>query len=95
MKKGARGEVVLSPSQIQAVRLNGLENRRLQIQIKTMRADLQNHLLRMHREQQGLKYHFKNVVRVVTPNPGYQRWKQAHAEEIAQSEKDNFIGALL
>ncbi|UJR14845.1 hypothetical protein I4U23_001830 [Adineta vaga] len=94
MKKGTKGEVVLSPCQIQAIRLNGLENRRLQIHIKSLRGDLQTHLSRLHREQQGLKYHFKNVVRVIKPNPAYQLWRQAHAHEIAQDEAKNFIESI-
>ncbi|CAF1189072.1 unnamed protein product [Adineta ricciae] len=79
---------------MQAIRLNSLENRRLQIQIKAMREDLQTYLTRLHREEQGLKYHFKNVVRVIKPNPAYQRWKQAHMQEIAQEETKDLIESI-
>jgi hypothetical protein len=95
MKKSARGEVVLSSHQIQATRLNQLEYHRLQHNINLLRENLQDHIARIHREEQGLKLHFKNVVRVVKPNRAYQLWKQAHAREIAQDEARELIGLII
>jgi hypothetical protein len=90
-----KGEVVLSPCQIQAARLNKLEYHRLQRTVNSLRDDLENNITRLHREEQGLKFHFTNVVRVIKPNPAYELWKQAHAHEIAQDEADIFIGLII
>jgi len=92
MKKSSKGEVVLSACQIQATRLNRLEHRRLQRNVSTLEDDLQNHIARIRRQEQGLRYHYTNVVRVVKPNKAYQLWKQAHAYEIAQDEAKDLIG---
>jgi hypothetical protein len=94
MKKGTKGEVVLSAYQIQATRLNRLEYRRLQININSLHNDLQNHLSQLNRQEHGLRYHFTHVVRVVKPNREYQLWKQAHAHEIAQEEAKDLIGLI-
>lgn len=95
MKKSSKGEVVLSAGQVQATRLNKLEYRRLQRHVNYLHDDLENHLAHIHRQEQGLRYHFSNVVRVVKPNPSYQLWKQAHAKEIAQDEAEELIGRFL
>lgn len=86
MKKSPKGEVSLSAMQIQATRLNKLEYHRLQRNVDLLRGDLQNHITRIQRQEQGLKLHYRNVVRVIKPNRSYQLWKQAHAHEIAQEE---------
>ncbi|CAF1083012.1 unnamed protein product [Adineta steineri] len=99
MKKGTKGEVVLSPCQIQATRLNRLEHRRLQNRISLLRNDLKIDLARLHREEQGLIYHFTHVVKVVKPNPQYQLWKQEYApdgrkhliESVERKQKHNSI----
>ena len=95
MKKGTKGEAVLSARQIQATRLNRLEYRRLQNHIDLLRDDLQNHLARLHRQEESLRYHYTNVVRVVKPNRAYQLWKQVHAHEIAQDEEEDLIGLIV
>lgn len=92
MKKSMSSEAVLSACQVQAVRLNNLEYRRLQRHVDTMHGDLQLHLARLQRQAQGLKVHFTNVVRVLKPNRGYQAWKQAHAREIAEDTASDWIG---
>jgi predicted DsbA family dithiol-disulfide isomerase len=92
MKKSNSGEVVLTACQIQATRLNRLEYHRLQRNVDLLRENLQEHLARINREEQGLKLHFKNVVRVIKPNRAFQLWKQAHAQEIAQDEAKELIG---
>jgi hypothetical protein len=92
MKKSMSSETVLSACQVQAVRLNNLEYRRLQRHVETMHDDLQVHLARLQRQAQGLKFHFINVVRVLKPNRGYQAWKQAHAREIAEDTANDWIG---
>ena len=94
MKKSTKGEVVLSACQIQATRLNRLEYRRLQRNVTLLQDDLQNHIARIRRQEQGLRYHYTNVVRVVKPNKAYQLWKQAHAYEIAQDEAKDRIGFI-
>lgn len=94
MKKSAKGEVVLSACQIHATHLNRLEQRRLQRDITSLKEDLETHIARIQRQEQGLRYHFTNVVRVVKPNRAYQAWKQAHANEIAKDEAQDLIGLL-
>lgn len=94
MKKSTRGEAVLSACQIQATRLNQLEYRRLQRNVDLMQDDLKTHLIRLQRQAQNIRYHYTNVVRVVKPNPSYQLWKQAHAYEIAQDNRENWQGLL-
>ncbi|CAF1217053.1 unnamed protein product [Rotaria sp. Silwood1] len=94
MKKSTKGEVVLSACQIQATRLNKLEYRRLQRNVTLLHDDLESHIARIHRQEQGLRYHFTNVVRVVKPNRAYQAWKQAHAHEIAQDEAKDLIESI-
>lgn len=94
MKKISKGEVVLSACQVQATRLNKLEHRRLQRHVNILQDDLDHQLARLHRQEQGLRYHYTNVVRVVKPNAAYQRWKQAHAQEIAQDEAEELISSL-
>lgn len=94
MKKSSKGEVVLSPCQVQAARLNKLENRRLQRHVHLLEDDLGTQLARLHRQEQGLRYHYSHVVRVIKPNAAYQRWKQAHAKEIAQDEAEELIRSL-
>jgi hypothetical protein len=95
MKKSMKGEVVLSTFQIQATRLNKLEYHRLQRNVSLLQGDLETHIARLKRQEQGLKIHFTNVVRVVKPNRAYQLWKQAHAQEIAQDEANELIGLIL
>ena len=92
MKKSTKGEVVLSPCEIHATRLNRLEYRRLQRNITLLDANLQHHIAQLHRQAQGLRYHFTNAVRVVKTNRVYQSWRQAHAHEIAQDEAKDLIG---
>lgn len=94
MKKISKGEVVLSACEVQATRLNKLEHRRLQRHVTLLQDDLDNQLARLHRQEQGLRYHYTNVVRFIKPNPAYQRWKAAHAQEIAQDEAEELISAL-
>ena len=94
MKKSSKGEVVLSAGQVQATRLNKLEYRRLQRHVNYLHDDLESHLALIHRQEQGLRYHYSKVVRVVKPNPAYQLWKQAHAKEIAQDEAEELIGRI-
>jgi predicted DsbA family dithiol-disulfide isomerase len=91
MKKSAKGEVVLSACQIQATRLNRIEYRRLQRDVSLLRGDLQTHIARIHRQEQGLRYHFTNVVRVIKPNRAYQAWKLAHKREIEQDQGNHSI----
>jgi hypothetical protein len=95
MKKNSSGEVSISASEIQALRLNKLEYHRLQRNINILHDDLQVQLGRLQRQAQGLKYHYANVVRVVKPNQPYQLWKQAHAYEIAQDYTKNWIGLMI
>jgi hypothetical protein len=83
MKKSMKGEVVLTTRQIQATRLNQLEYRRLQVNINSMEDDLKIHLARLHRQAQGIRYHYANVVRIVKPNPV---WKQG------QTDSKNWLG---
>ena len=91
MKKGSRGEVVLSPCQIQATRLNRLEYHRLQRNVDLLKDDLEQHLTRLSRQEHSLKSHFANVVKIVKPNRAFQLWKQAHAQEIAQEEEEELV----
>jgi hypothetical protein len=86
-----RSEIVLSSYQIEATRLNKLEYYRLQRHVNTLNVDLENYLARSHRQKQCLRYHYNNVVRFVKPKPAFQRWKQAHAQEIADDEADEII----
>jgi predicted DsbA family dithiol-disulfide isomerase len=95
MKKSMKGEVVLSSFQVQATRLNKLEYHRLQRNISLLRDDLETHIARIKRQEQGLKVHFTNVVRVIKPNKAYQLWKQAHAHEIAQDQAQELIGLII
>lgn len=92
MKKSPKGEAVLSACQIQATRLNKLEYHRLQRNVSLLREDFQEQISRIRRQEQGLKSHYTNVVRVIKPNRSYQLWKQAHAREIAQDEAKELIG---
>ncbi|CAF3253657.1 unnamed protein product [Rotaria socialis] len=94
MKKSAKGEVVLSACQIQATRLNRLEHRRLQRSVTVLHDDLEAHIARIRRQEQGLRYHFTNVVRYIKPNRSYQAWKQAHADEIALDQEQEYIESL-
>ncbi|CAF1532460.1 unnamed protein product [Rotaria sordida] len=94
MRKSRRGAVVLSACQIQATRLNKLEYRRLQRNVTLLHDDLESHIARIHRQEQGLRYHFTNVVRVIKPIRAYQAWKQVHAHEIAQDEAKELIESI-
>jgi hypothetical protein len=89
MKKSMKGEVVLTTRQIQATRLNQLEYRRLQVNINSMEDDLKIHLARLHRQAQGIRYHYANVVRIVKPNPVYQLSKQG------QTDSKNWLGWII
>jgi hypothetical protein len=89
MKKSMKGEVVLTARQIQATRLNQLEYRRLQVNINSMEDDLKIHLARLHRQAQGIRYHYANVVRIVKPNPVYQLSKQG------QTDSKNWLGWII
>ena len=91
MRKSSSGEAVLSACQIQAVRMNNLESRRMQHHLHLLEGDLRGELGRLQRQAQGLRYHFTNVVRVVKPNRAYQTWKQSHAEEIAADRTDDLL----
>ncbi len=91
MKKGSKGEVVLSPCQIQATRLNRLEYHRLQRNVDLLKDDLEQHLARLSRQEHSLKLHFANVVKIVKPNRAFQLWKQTHAQEIAEEEEEELI----
>lgn len=95
MKKNTPGEVSLTASEIQAIRLNKLEYRRLQRDINILQGDLHVQLARLQKQAKGLKYHLKNVVQVVKPNHPYQLWKQAHAYEIAQDSTNKWIGLMI
>ena len=92
MKKSPKGEVVLSPCQIQAARLNQVERHRFERNVDLLREDLDEELTRIHRQGQALKFHFTNVVQVVKPNRAYELWKQTHAHELAQQEANEFFG---
>lgn len=94
MKKSPKGEVVLSPCQIQAARLNQVERHRYERNVELLRDDLNEELARIHRQGQTLKLHFTNVVRVVKPNRAYELWKQTHAHELAQREAREFLGKV-
>jgi hypothetical protein len=94
MKKSTKGKAALSACQIQAIRLNKLEYRRLQRNVNLMHDDLKTHLLHLQRQAQRIQYHYTNVVRVVKPNPTYQLWKQAHAYEIEQDNIQNSLGLM-
>lgn len=76
-----KGEVALTPSQIQATRLNELEHRRLRHNLDLLHEDFKSMLDRFQREKHDLKDHYTNVVRVVKPNPKYDLWKDEHAED--------------
>jgi len=91
MKKSSKIEVVLSSNQLHAARINKVEYQRFQHSLKYLEDDYHEHIARIQREQQGIKYHFKNVVRVVKPNRAFQLWKQAHAYELAQDESSSMI----
>ena len=94
MKKSPKGEVVLSPCQVQAARLNQVERIRFERNIDLLREDLDEELARIHRQGQALKFHFANVVRVVKPNRAYELWKQAHAYELAQEQAQEYYGKI-
>lgn len=95
MRKSTSSEVVLSSGQLQAVRLNNLEMRRMHRHIDLLHGDLQSELNRLQRQAQGLRIHFTNVVRVIKPNRAYQTWKNAHAKEIAADRTNEFIGKIV
>ena len=95
MKKSSKREVVLSSCQIQAARLNKLEHRRLERHVHLLEDDLDYQLLRLHRQEQGLRYHFSNVVRVLKPNRAYQLWREAHADEFAQDQAEEMISSYI
>lgn len=80
-----KGESTLTPSQIQATRLNELEHRRLRQNLHLLQEDYKSMLDRIQREAHDLKDHYTNVVRVVKPNPKYDLWKEYHANEIVQN----------
>lgn len=84
MKKTARGEGVLSIGQLQAIRLNELEHRRLQQNLHVMQDDFKIYLERLQRQAQDLKSHYTNVVRVVKSKSKYNLWKDEHMDEMEQ-----------
>lgn len=97
MTKITRGEGVLTPGQLQAIRLNELEHRHLRQSLDLMHEDFKIHLERLQRQAQDLKSHYTNVVRVVKSDSKYNQWKREHAEEMAEyrSKTMNVSNVLL
>ncbi|CAF1007459.1 unnamed protein product [Rotaria sordida] len=94
MKTSIKSGAVLSDCQIQAMRLNRLEYRRLQRDIKLMHIDLRENLARLQRQAQHLRSRYANLVRLLKPNQSYQLWKNSHAYEIQQNETKNDLGSI-
>ncbi|CAF2742059.1 unnamed protein product [Rotaria sp. Silwood2] len=94
MKKSMRSGAVLSECQIQAMRLNKLEHRRLQRDINLMHHDLRENLARLQRQAQNLRYRYTNIVRLIKPNQSYQLWKNPYGYEIEQDETKNSLESI-
>ncbi|CAF1213114.1 unnamed protein product [Rotaria sp. Silwood1] len=94
MKKSIKNGAVLSDCQIQAMRLNKLEYRRLQRDINLMHNDLRDTLARLQRQAQTLRYRYTNLVRFIKPNQSYQLWKNPYSYEIEQNESKNSLESL-
>ena len=95
MEHGTANEIALSGYQLQAARRNKLEHHRLERQMTLMHDDLQQRLARLHRQARYLRGHYTNVVKVVKPDRRYQLWKEAHAQDIKQAERQDWLGACI
>lgn len=91
MKKSRKAEIVLSSNEVQAARLNKLEYTRLERHTYHLENRLQKNLTEIHHQEQGLRYYYKNVVRVIKTNRPYQIWRAAHIEDFLQEETDDLL----
>ena len=95
MKRSKRGDAVLNTYQLHALRLNQLEDARLQHQLNCMNNNLQENLARLQRQAQYLRHHYTNHIRIVKLNQSYQPLNELYLYGIKQNQIKNYSGSII